>query len=331
MPRTVKAILEDDDKKPALPETGADDGSIGTDEGAIGLPAYEDHGEGAASPNEGKKGPDPLEEASALRAQLEKERAAHRATAARAAEAEKLASSASVRANDAVEKQIVTRENEIESNISKAKTNLESIKQQLKTARQAGDTDAEVDLQDAMTNARYELNVAEWDKKNFAVWKDNRKKEMEKQATADPQSPYTKKEQAWIRQHDEFNTNKKFARIAKVAAQEAREEGHEQDSPEYFSYIEDALKEAGFMQEKDPVSGAASNKEATASVAAAPQKTGAGTASSASGPNAKYPFIPRGFRIPADWVQAAEDQGFDDPREYANMRLEEEAKEKGAQ
>lgn len=320
MPRTVKTILDEDENKKPVP--GSDEAlDEMLDEGAVG---GGDVDEGKV---EDEKKADPAEEAAALRDQLKKEQAARRLAEERAVESDKRASTASTKANDAFEQQIVTRESEIGTKITNAKTNLDAIKQQLKTARAAGDTDAEVDLQDAMTNARYELNAAEWDQKNFAAWKENRKKETVKPANTEAQSPYTVKERAWIREHDEFNNNKKFARLTKLAAQEARDEKIPQDSPEYFEYIESTLKENGFLKENDdPMSGAGGNTRTSTSTAAAPQKTG-GTAP-ASPANAKFPFIPRGFLIPPDWVEASKDQGFEDPREYANTRLEIEANEK---
>ena len=201
---------------------------------------------------------------------------------------------------------------------------MDSVKQQLKQARAAGDTDAEVELQDAMTNARYEYNTAEWEKNNFAKWKEQ---QAAKPATAavENKSPYTAKEQAWINAHPEFESNKKFSRLAKVAAGEALEEGHKQDTPAYFEYIENALKESGFLSDGDPTSGAGKNM--STSSAAAPNKSGNGAAPPVN-KNSKYPYVPNGFTIPKDWVEMATDLGFEDPREYANERLKIEAEDK---
>jgi len=326
MPRNVKTILEEDKKKATLggEEEHLNEGAVGDEDGIL-IEGEEEDKEKKTGSDKKKAAED---EAAELRKQLAAEKARAEREAARADDAEARATTADTKAKSALDQQIQTRESEIDAKISNAKTNLDSIKQQLKTARAAGDTDAEVDLQDAMTNARYELNAAEWEKKNFATWKTNQQKTSERSSETDTTSPYTVKERAWIKQHPEFNTNKKFARIAKVAAQEARDEGLAQDSSAYFSYIEDALKDAGLLEGgEEPLSGAGENTSTTTSVAAAPKNDGG--QKTTTGPNPKYPFIPRGFRIPSDWVQAATDQGFEDPREYANMRLENEAHEKG--
>ena len=49
--------------------------------------------------------------------------------------------------------------------------------------------------------------------------------------------------------------------------------------------------------------------------------------------NSKYPYIPKGFTIPKDWVDAAESQGYEGKEaalEYANDRLKIEQEEKAA-
>lgn len=305
MARTVETIIEDDKDKASL---GVDDDGM-DDSGLV------DDGS--------DKGPTPEETAADLRKQLESANArADRETTARK-EAETRALTASNTAGNAVQHQIVAQETAIEGKITTAKTNLDSIKAQLKQAKAAQDGDAEVELQDALTNARYELNTAEGEKKNFAAWKENQSKVPVRTENAAPSSPYTTKEQAWIDSHPAFTKNKKFSRTAKIAAQEALDEGHKQDSPAYFQYIEDTLKENGLLGTvEEPLSGAGT----TTASAAAPNRSGTGSGSAPVNKNSKYPHLPKGFTIPAEWVQAATDQGFDDVREYANMRLEEESK-----
>ena len=315
MARTVKTIIEDDKKKLDAPEAETVSGE-GDDAPEI---------ENSDTPEKEPPAKSTEDEAAELRKQLAAEREATRAERARADEAEARAGTAKAQARTAFEQQIQGKESELDTKIANAKTTLESIKQQLKTARVAGDSDAEIELQDAMTDARYGLNAVVWEKKNFETWKAAQLKEAEKKADPETSSPYTTKERAWIRNHPEFNTNKKFARLAKIAAQEARDEGHEQDTPGYFSFIEDALAEANLLTKgEDPLSGAGTNTRSSVSVALPPQNDV--SSKTVTGANPKYPFIPRNFRIPADWVEAAENQGFDDVREYANMRLEEESK-----
>lgn len=303
MARTVEKILKEDEDKL----------DIGVEEEAL-----------EQEPENGSDAPTPEETAEDLRKQLAAANARAEREATGRREAEATAAKATNTAGSARQAQIATQKQAIEGKISEAQTKLDASKQQLKQAKTAGDSDAEVDLQDAVADARYALNAAKWEKDQFDRWEEAQLKQPA--AATERASPYTDKEQAWIDSHPEFGTSKKFARTAKLAAQEAIDEGHKQDSVGYFKYIEDTLQEGGFLVEAaEPLSGAGNT---TTSVAAAPNRTGTGSPAPV-GKNAKYPHIPNGFRIPSDWVEAAQLQGFDDPREYANDRLEIEAKEKG--
>ena len=306
MPRTVEKILKDDEEKLDLGvETEVSNDELIDDTASAG--------------------PTPEETAAELKKQLADANARADREAQGRKDAEAVAATASTKAGTAVQSQLVVQERAIDGRIALAKTNLDSIKQQLKQAKASGDSDAEVELSDELTNARYELNNATWEKQQFGKYKEEIAKQPIPATTV--QSPYTAKEQSWISEHPEFSTNKKFARLAKMSAQEALDEGHKQDSPGYFKYIEDVLRENNLLSsENEPLSGAGTT---TTSVAAAPSRTGNG-ATAPVGKNAKYPYIPSGFRIPADWVEAATNQGFDDPREYANDRLKIEADEKAA-
>lgn len=317
MPRTVDQIKKEDEDKSDL---GVENEEDILDEGAT--PAKEENA-----------GPTPEEVAADLRKQLDAATAeAARERAARET-AEANVGAANNKQQTAARNEIVLRETALASRISAAQTKLDSTKQQLKQAKAAGDGDAEVELQDLLNSARYELNAAEWESNNFKTWKTSH--ETQQQQAAQQQqgaSAYTKAEQAWIDRHPEFNSSKKFARLAKIAAQEAREDGLAQDSKAYFDYIEDALKEGGLIAtESDPTSGAAEGAGA-ASTAAAPSRSGTASGIAVPGKNTKYPFIPKGFTIPKEWVEAAEAQGFDGKEgalEYANERLKIETEEKG--
>lgn len=315
MPRTAEQIEKEDEDKVDIKDQ--------TTEQQIDKPAAEE-----------AKGPTPEEVAADLRKQLEASNArADREKAARE-EAEANAAGAVNRQRASVQSEIATREAAIVSRIAAGTTKLDSIKQQLKQAKAAGDGDAEVELQDALTNARYQLNAAEWEQNQFNNWKTT---EAQRQQTAQQgqqnASPYTKAEQAWIERHPEFASSKKFARLAKLAAQEAREDGIAQDSKAYFDYIEGALKEEGLIRgESDPTSGADETAGA-ASTAAAPNRNGMPGGVLVPSKNSKYPYLPKGFTIPKDWVEAAESQGYEGKEgalEYANDRLEIEQKEKGS-
>lgn len=312
MARTVEKILKDDESK----------ASLGIDEDDIA--ALVD-GDDEVVLTGDDKAPTPEETAADLRKQLAAEKARADREAAAREEAEQRAGTAEAKTGSAVQSQIVTHEVAITNRIAAAKSNYESVKQQLKQARAAGDTDADVELSSALNRADFELSDAEKEKKAFEQWKKNQVA-LRAAAPEANKDPYTAKEHIWIKAHPEFNSNERFARLAKSAAGEARGEGLPQDSEEYFQYIEDALRLKGLIKDdEEPLSGA--GKNTNSSVAAAPNRSGNGAALVVN-KNSKYPHIPNGFRIPPDWVQAATDQGFDDPREYANDRLKIEAEEK---
>lgn len=318
MPRTVESIKKADEEKIDL-EDQNDAGA----EGAVDT----------KTANNDDKGPTPEEVAADLRKQLDEANAKLAREQKARQDAETSAAGAASKQRDAVTSEIATREAAIASKKSAAETKLASIKAQLKQAVASDDKEAIVDLQDEMTNARYEFNAASWEETNFKAWKEDQARLAERAKTqAASNSPYTPAEQDWIGKHPEFNTSKKFARVAKLAAQEAKDEGHTQDSRGYFDYIEGALKEEGFLGgTKDPTSGAADDANA-ASTATPPNRNGQAGAVQVPSKNSKYPYIPKGFTIPKEWVIAAQEQGFegnDGALEYANERLKIEAEEKG--
>jgi hypothetical protein len=319
MARTPQQIEEEDKKKANL---GVDD--------ELEEIEIDTLGEGKEGTVVGEVEPTAEEVAADLKKQLDesnaklaKERGAREA-------AETRANKSTGDANNSRQAQIAAQEQGIKDRVGAATTKLESIKQQLKQAKANQDNDAEVELSDAMAEARFELNSAKWEEGQFSKWKEGQKN-VRPAAAEQNTSPYTPAEQEWIDDHPEFYTDKKFARLTKVLAAEALEEGHKQDSRAFFTYVEQGLRDEGFLT-KEPTSGAgdAPARKTTTSTGAPPNRTGNGSAPIVR-TNAKYPFIPKGFRIPADWVQSATDQGFDDPLEYANMRLEDEAKSKGVQ
>lgn len=321
MTRTVKKIEEDDKNK----------ANLGVEEELenIEIDTLGSEGEGAGT---GEEPVSPEETVEGLKKKLQEanEKADRERTAREEAEAR--ANKSTNDANQSRQTQIAAQEQAIKDRVGSATTKLESVKQQLKQAKAAGDGDAEVELSDAMAEARYELNAAKWEEGQFTKWK-----EQQLKAPANPagneNSPYTAKEQAWIDDHPEFYTDKKFARLTKVLAAEALEEGHRQDSRAFFAYVEQGLRENGFLKEdNDPTSGAgeSSSRKLSTSTGAPPNRSGNGAAPVVN-KNSKYPFLTKGYVVPKEWVQAAQEQGFDDPLEYANMRLEEEAAQRGRQ
>lgn len=235
--------------------------------------------------------------------------------------------------------QVQSQKQAILNRLDAAQTKLDSAKVQYKQALAAGDTDQAVELQDIMTSARYELNAADWEKKRFETWETSEAAKAEARIKnpelTEGTQEYTRPEQEWIDAHPQFYTDTKFARFTKVLAAEALEKKIRQDSPAFFRFIEEGLTEEGFSLSSNAskLNGARSNGKGNSTSTAAPvDRSGTtGGTPTIKPADAKYPFIPKGFNIPKEWVQAATDQGFDDVREYVNMRLEDEATTRGRQ
>ena len=307
MSRTVQQIEEDDETKADLGADGLEGIQIDTLGGKDTLSA-----EDVAA--------DLKKQLEAKDAQLLEERKLREEVEARATKS-------AGDANTSRQAQIASQEQAIKDRVTTAATKLESVKQQLKQAKAAGDGDNEVELSDAMAEARYELNAAKWEEGNFSRWKEQQKEAAPAAQVQTSGARYTAAEQAWLDKHPEFYTNKKFARVTKVLAAEALEEGHRQDSRGFFDYVESGLREEGLVDD-DPTSGSDPiPKKTSTSVGTPPNRSGNGAAPIAPA-NKKYPYIPKGYTVPREWVEAAKDQGFDDPLEYANSRLEIEATER---
>lgn len=275
------------------------------------------------------KQPTPEETVLDLKKQLEAANTERQAALDRANRAEKDRTEAHGKVHTAVDDQVRAQEMQISSMIDASTIRLSALRTQIKEAKETGNVDREVELIEEMADAKLQLNAANWNKTQLENWKTQR--EAARKAPQQEQSggKFSPKEQDWIERNPRFNSDPDYRLVVIGAANQALERGFKQDSDEFFNHINSAV---GRLQPAVRADAREDRDTDPTSIAAPPSRNGAnGGVTHRPNHNAKWPYIPQGFKIPADWVEAAKYQGFDDPREYANIRLEEQAKEKERQ
>lgn len=272
------------------------------------------------------KQPSPEDAIAKLQKQLEESNREREVALERAVRAEKDHKESSNTVLTEVETRVRAQEAQITGMIETAKIKLASLKTQYASARENNDADREYDINLEIADTQLQLRSAEWNKNQLDTWKTQRAEALKVQPTAHPQGQFSQKEQAWISSHPKFNTDQDYRAVVIGAAQIALAKGIRHDSEEYFTHMDAAL---GRLYPAVSADEPQDRTQSQTSTAAPPSRSGV-NGIGAHKPNfkAKYPYIPNGFKIPADWVQTAKDLNFDDPAEYANYRLEEQAKEK---
>lgn len=174
-------------------------------------------------------------------------------------------------------------ERSIDSAITENETKLAQIKKDLIEAKDAGESEKEVDLLDEMHQTRNKLNYAKSAKDEAGKIR----KKLESGEIVHTQKPaaqddeYTPEARAWIEKNPLFNTDEKFNKIATAGHYLAEAQGLKANSPEYFTFIEKELDEKyhGKKADPKPAPKTANKKQATAAPA-----SGGGTGGG-GGPN----------------------------------------------
>lgn len=220
----------------------------------------------ADEPQVDEKQPTPEETIEQLKAQIADKDSAIEKERARAETAERERHASDNKVKTAEVDAVTTRESAYVLAIDKTKGDLESAKRELKEALAGGDTDAVVEAQDKINDARYHLNRIGDEKKVFEKWKETQSK-----VTSKENNGVSPKAQEWIDEHPQFNTNKRYKAVAIAAHEEAIEKGCRADSKAYFDHIDGALEEMGFGTNSTARSDDKSiRKQAAASSVAAP-------------------------------------------------------------
>lgn len=138
---------------------------------------------------------------------------------------------------------------------------IEEAKRQYKTAYEAGDSDALIAAQEALTNAKIKADRVNSFKPPL------QEKETVVQPTYQPEIKVDTKAKAWQEANPWFGSNKKMTAVALTVHQELVENGVSPTSDEYYNRINDEMREtfpSAFPSEKKKSTVVASAKRSTA-------------------------------------------------------------------
>jgi len=185
-----------------------------------------------------------------------------------------------------------------------------TLREQYQAALDAGQTARASELIEAMTEVKVKQNEA----KNYKTWLDGEKARAEaaaKQRQQTPQAPvYTARTQAWIDEHPEYLTDRKFQLKCQAADADAQAEGIQRDTDEYFQHVnkflgltkaaapEPAAEDDGGEVLIEPTP--APVRKQTVSTAAPVSRTGAATMT-----NGERPASRNNFKLSADEAEIA--------------------------
>lgn len=147
---------------------------------------------------------------------------------------------AEARASALEQRAVATEKLNLDSEIVSTKAALDRVKQDLKAAVEAGDTDALIKGQEALSEHKVKLMALESSKNNFdAEQKKNppKKQQEERQSGQVPQKAldWAEKNDGW------FNKNRALTGTALGINQELLEEGHDPESPAFYAELDRRL------------------------------------------------------------------------------------------
>jgi len=234
------------------------------------------------------------------------------------------------KATTAIDNEFKARETSVENSISAAKKELDAIKVQLKDAREKGDIDKEIELEEKLADTRYQYNASLWQKENLATQK-KAQEDAIKNATVNNQNPdgtrrFSAREQKWIDEHPKYNTDEDFQALVWSLDSQAKKKGIIPDTDAYYDYLNTRLEKM-FPTEQAPVGGTTVTvpvPKAATTVAistAAPVGRGSG-ASGANGQSVTQ------IRLTPAQLEAAEFMGMS-PVEYAQDLINQQKEKAG--
>lgn len=176
---------------------------------------------------------------------------------------------------------IQAADEKVASDIELATRDVKDLNKELREAKENGDVDKELEVNDKLLDAKIKLKGLEGAKGNYEKWKDGRKdfwtaerKKAEKKAQSTSEvdfnpDVYTPKALGWIDKHPEFKTNKDFNAKAIRAHHAAVGEGIAEDSDAYFDFLD---KRLGFAEADEASEDEAQAEAATVVVQPTPKK-----------------------------------------------------------
>lgn len=126
------------------------------------------------------------------------------------------------------------QEEQVETALAAYEGQVKTLREQYQAALDAGQTAKAAEINDAMIEARMNIQNA----KNYKAWVENQKAQVKAQPVQPQQPVYTARTQAWIDAHPQYNTDNKFRMKCQAADADAVAEGIERDTPEYFAHVE---------------------------------------------------------------------------------------------
>lgn len=216
------------------------------------------------------------------------------------------------------------KEVSIDSSISASKSELDSIKRQLRDAREKGDIDKEIELEEKLADVRYQYNASMWEKNNLTT----RKKADEEAAkitvtTANPDGTrkFSSREQKWISEHPKYNTDDDYQAFVWSLDAQAKKRGIIPDTDAYYDYLNTRIdKMFGERITEGGQTVTVPAKTTNTTSTAAPVGRG-GSSSNGSGPNTQVNLSPA-------QLEAAEFMGMT-PVEYAQDLINQQKEKAG--
>lgn len=223
------------------------------------------------------------------------------------------------KSTSAIDDVFKARETSVDNAISSSKNELDSIKRQLKTARETGDIDKEIDLEEKLADARYQYNANLWEKNNIAEAKKKREETAKSTVKTDGARQFSSREQKWVSEHPRYNTDDDYQAYVWSIDSQAKKKGIIPDTDAYYEYLNTRLDKMFPENSGGQTVTVAHQKQATASTAAPVTRAG--------GSNGASSNSTQQIRLTSEQLEAAEFMGMS-PVEYAQDLINQQ-KEKG--
>lgn len=184
----------------------------------------------------------PEQEIEAARQSLERKDATIATQAATIESVSAHAAKAGAAGAQAAEARIQEREGSLSNAIKAAETSVAAAKAAKRSAREAGNNDAEMEADDALTDAKVELRVLVGQKADFDAQKPRLLEEAKALAKAPPVPADTSGRDRWFSDHPMFNTDATYKQDALNAHELTVAKKIPTGSPQYFDFLNTHLE-----------------------------------------------------------------------------------------
>lgn len=231
-----------------------------------------------------------------LQEQIEKERADRKSASERADRLEKEKTEATAKAEKAEGRAASSQKESIINALAASEEALVVHRAAYKAALESSDSQAVVDAQEKLAEAKYLNSELKKNKIGFEQW-EKQQEEIAKQ----PKNTMTQETQSWIDRNPRFNTDQEFKTEATSAHYAAINRGIRADSPAYFEFIDKRIaKVLGSTENQEDEVVVEPKKTAKEPSYSAPPNRGGGGDRETS-PNGK-----KQYRLTAEQAEAAD-------------------------